>query len=430
MIDSIVALGCGCFHDELTAVVLRAALDHNDADRDASMELLASMAEKGHVSTSQLVRGLEKLVLSWEDVRLDAPEAPRYLVALFSKSVNLWDKNIFDRLPEGLMRCAVVDLPYGENRSALQSHIDALAAFKSELAERLDSDLFSSCSVESFASWLRMAGKPAFHHEVVFEACVRSFATRSACSPFWTAYLSDSCITDEKRQLVLALFSWLQGSGVEETRLLDDVDVQLGFSRLLGEVGKLGDAGRDARKPVIALLRGAVENEILPAEFLKCARRMRFGGLQGVEVLKETQRQTPAYSRRVWGTGDHRQLRMEISNAILEYFDCRSIKELARVVGELHLSADEDISFVRKLLVVGMEREESTLALDAVEELVGYFWSPESVKSAFLQLRDIATDLVLDFPHCREHTTELVSAAIRRGLLQASYLQEDGMTIV
>eukprot|EP00927_Polykrikos_kofoidii_P076534 TRINITY_DN73602_c0_g1_i1.p1 TRINITY_DN73602_c0_g1~~TRINITY_DN73602_c0_g1_i1.p1 ORF type:complete len:520 (+),score=83.84 TRINITY_DN73602_c0_g1_i1:115-1674(+) len=430
MTDAVVDLGCSCFHDELVAVVIRGALDRKEVDREAGMELLTALAKDGHITTPQLVRGFEKLVLSWEDVSLDAPETPWQLVAILSKHGDLWHKSLFNRLPDSFMRSVLADLPLGPLRLDVQAQIEALKAFKAELFEQLKRHLFADCSLEEFASWLQKAEKPSFHHEVVLGACVHSLGIHQSSDPFWTAYLSDEGLIAEKGQLVISMLSSLHRLEAGETRLLDDVDVQLGFSRLLGEIGKVSDAGRDIRKPVVALLRGAVESEVLPAEFLKSALRMRFGGAEGVEVLKETQRQTPVYSRRIWGTGDQRQFRLEISNAISEYFDSKNAQELARILGELHLSVDEEAVFVRKMLVVGMERGESASALDAVEELQGFCWSPETVKQAFQQLRDIAGDLVLDFPHCRELTTELVRAAIGRGILDPSYLQEDGDTIV
>jgi len=68
---------------------------------------------------------------------------------------------------------------------------------------------------------------------------------------------------------------------------------------------------------------------------------------------------------------------------------------------------------------------EHLLALLAVAQLVGSCWGLEEIQAAFEQLRDIADDLVLDFPFCRERTDDLVWSAVDRGLLESSYLVSD-----
>mmetsp|Transcript_44450 Transcript_44450/g.129266 ORF Transcript_44450/g.129266 Transcript_44450/m.129266 type:complete len:158 (+) Transcript_44450:2-475(+) len=157
---------------------------------------------------------------------------------------------------------------------------------------------------------------------------------------------------------------------------------------------------------------------------------MRFGGPAGVEVLRLTQRQTPMHSRRVWGSGDERHFRIEVREAILEYFDSGTSDELGSIVEELHLTESEQVRFIRKLMVSGMECGAPARALDAVAALMGRCWGAEEVRGAFEQLRDVAQDLVLDYPRCREHTTELVAAAVERGLLEKADLVLDGATIV
>jgi len=263
---------------------------------------------------------------------------------------------------------------------------------------------------------------------VVLAACVGSLNTQPAADAFWTSCLDAQGLVCEKRELALAFLVQLHSE--EEQWLLDEVDIQLGFSRLLGVAEQLIIGCPEAQEHLVALLRGAVERELLPAQFLMSARRMRFGGAYGVEIVRKTQRLTPMYCRRGWGSGDVRQFRTEVQDAIAEYFDSKNIQELAQIVEELHFSEKEQVTFVRKLLVAGMERGHQAVALDAVAELLGRCWSKQEVSSAFEQLRDIASDLVLDLPHCREQTTGLVGLAAGRGLLETSYLMQDAVTIV
>lgn len=424
MITSVMALGCESFHDELIATLIRTSIDRGDVERADVVELCKKLMEDGQATNAQLMRGFEKLVLSWEDVRLDVPDIANRLMEFLS--AGLIDRSEFARLPEKLLSALV--LAPGAAQEYLKNHLEDLLVFKAELAVHLETDLFSRRSVEAFGAWLRSQNKAAFHHEVVIAAGLGSFVTAPSPDAFWTACLEPPALAAEKRELVLTMFAELQS--MDEGFLLCETDIQIGFSRLLGIVGQEAKESPQSVEFFVSLLCIAVEKELLPAEFLKSARRMRFGGAQGVGILRKVMCKTPMHSRRVWGTGDIRQFRKEFQETILEYFDSRSTDELALIVQELHLSEEEQSQFVRKLLVAGMERGEPDVALDAVAELLDYCWSKREVGKAFQQMRDIAQDLMLDLPNCRELTDDLVRTAAGRGLLDKSDLDNDGATIV
>lgn len=417
MVSSIVALDSQCFHDELVAVLLRTSLDHKEAERNIVVSLLHVLLDEKHVTTTQLVRGYEKLVLMWEDLRLDVPDGPGQLVGLLSSRAGLFDKDLFKRLPEGLLLSVCAGVPPGTSLDTLQEYVQELAAFKKDVAARLET-VDGIASIKSFAKWLRGVDVAAFHHEVVLAACL-------------SVVRSSSASTAAKQKIVFEMFTLLIGAqdgfcGIADTLgdspLLSEADLQLGFSRLLGMIGELVKESPEVMSTVVGMLRGAVEQELLPADFLKTARRLRFGGLQGVQVLREALRQTPAFSRRVWGSGDKRQLQAETREAILEYFDSGNVEELGQIVGELHLSEKELVKFLRKLLVSGMESQHSDKALDAMSELKGFFWSEADVQEAFDELQGVADDLVLDLPYCREQINDLMRQAHGQGLLEESYL--------
>lgn len=430
MVTSIVALESQCFHDELVSVLLRASMDHKETDRNAVVALLHELCDKKHISTTQLVRGYEKLVLVWEDLQLDVPDAPGQLVGFLSSKVGLLDKDLFKRLPEGLLQHVCGSSAPGVAHDTLSEYIEDLSAFKRDLATVVERDLNTVEDIGPFSQWLHAKDVPAFHHEVIFAACLSIVESEQT-------FESEQML--ERQKVVFEMFAQLSGtstgfSGTEWFSkcgvLLTPTDLQIGFSRLLGKVSEIIRIKPDASKTLVSLLRGAVEQELLPADFLKTARRLRYGGPQGVQILRETQRQTPAFSRRVWGTGDVRQLQAETREAILEYFDSGCIEELGQIVGELHLSDKELIKFLRKLLVSGMESGESDKSLDAISELMGFFWSEADVREAFDELQGIADDLVLDLPYCREHTNTLMRTAHGRGILEESYLHASCISAV
>lgn len=407
MVSSIIDLDCEAYHDELTALLLRASLDRKDAERDAVVKLLGALHAKQLLSATQIVRAFEKLVIGWKDVALDVPDAPEHIMQLLSSnwsSVGMLDQGLALRLPEDLLRAFSASLAPGAGRDALLAYVDKLSAFKIDVGAQLEKDLFGNESVAHFGIWLKQQDQVAFHHEVLVQACLASLNTSTLVE------------AEQRRHLVLTMLE--QFHTADENWLLDEVALQLGFSRLLGKVGDIIDEQPYCREMLVSLLRGSVEKELLPAEFLKSARRMRFGGPLGVEVVKEVQRLTPMHSRRIWGDGDARQFRVEIRQAILEYFDSKSIDELAQIAQELHLNENEQAHFMRKLMSTGMERKESpAVALDAMEALVGVCWFQKEVREAFVQLRESYSDLALDVPNCVERTDELVSMAIERNLL-------------
>lgn len=425
MVASVTALGCSPFHDDLAAQLLRAALDRKEAERTLVVELLGALVSGGHLATAQLVRGFEKLVLGWEDLRLDVPGAPGQLVALLSSKVGLLDRSLFARLPEELLRKLLEEL-VGGAREALCVHLEELSAFKSELSARLEEDVFRDRSEEELFRWLRAADKSALHHEVVLAACLGSL--KGEADTYWMSCFDAEGLVAEKRAIALDVLGKLHSAA--EDWLLGEVDVQLGFSRLLGAIDGLVAAQPGSDEHVVNLLVGAVEKELLPAEFLKSARRLRFGGELGVKALRAAQRRTPLHSRRVWGSGDARHFREEVREAIQEFFDSKDTEELAKIIEELHLSEKEQAAFIRKLLATGVERREAEDALGAVAQLVGMCWSAAEVRAAFEQLRDSTADWVLDFPQCREGTTDLVSRAAAKGILERSDVVYDGMAVV
>jgi len=427
MVASVSALRCSAFHDELVSILLRASLDRKESERQAVVSLLVTLGDAGLLSASQISRGFEKLVLNWSDLQLDVPAAPGLLVALLSSQVGLLDKSLFARLPEGLLSSLCDHMLPGRARETVQAHLEDLVAFKSDLSTWVES-VFGERSGDAFAAWLRAKNKPAFHHEVVLSACLGSFGELPSADAYWTSCFDAAGLRNEKCRLALAMLARLHGSA--EGWLLSDADLQLGFSRLLGAVSNQGSMTQEVLEQLVALLRGAVEHELLPAQFLKIARRLRFGGPRAVDALRRAQRETPLHSRRVWGSGDARQFQQEIRDTISEYFDSKSTEELAQVIEELHLSGKEQATFLRKLLVAGMELGQREAALDVIQELLGYCWSEVEVRDAFDQLRDVAGDLVLDLPYIREWTTQLVAAAERRGLVDKAYLVHDNSTMV
>ncbi|CAK0830033.1 unnamed protein product [Prorocentrum cordatum] len=177
----------------------------------------------------------------------------------------------------------------------------------------------------------------------------------------------------------------------------DEVDVQLGLPRLrdAAEGIEATQPGTAEHLVLVALLAGAAERELLPAECPTSACRLRSSAARaaarrcgppggGFPPCTPARLGAPA-TRAASG-------REEVREAILEFFGSRDVEELAHISEELHLSEKQQTAFVRKLLATGIETGESEAALLAVSRLLGRAWSGSEVRGAFEQLRGMAED--------------------------------------
>jgi len=406
---SLEALQCPSHHDEFVALLLRTSFDRSEAERAVLVGLFGHLADRGVLSAAQRARGLEKVVLAWQDLRLDVPDVVSQIADLFG--AGLFEQALLLRLPEPLLRALAAELPAGQRRDSLQSHLEDLVGFKERLDQHLEADVFSGGSPERFAAWLDEEQRSVYHPIAVLALLRRAVDAMPSPPAFWTSPVEGVQLVAERRNVVLSTVELLLADVCAESA------VQIGFSRLLGAVDELTRAWLEAREQLVALLVGAVERQVLPAEFLNCARRLRLGGSEAVAVTRGALRRTPLFSRRVWGSGDARQLARDMQETVDEYFDARSVDELALCVQEWHLSADGQVRFVRKLLAAGIERDEIEAALEAVSDLTGFCWSREDVRGAVEQLQGTFDDWKLDFPSCRERSALLIRAAYARGML-------------
>jgi hypothetical protein len=89
----------------------------------------------------------------------------------------------------------------------------------------------------------------------------------------------------------------------------------------------------------------------------------------------------------------------EIDTSIDEFFDSFDCEEVARIVGELHLSHDLDVYFIKQILIKCMEQNKlDPLGLQVLLHLKDVYWKQEDYENAIESIRNQENDLVLDFP--------------------------------
>jgi hypothetical protein len=123
----------------------------------------------------------------------------------------------------------------------------------------------------------------------------------------------------------------------------------------------------------------------------------------------------------ICGQGDFSQLIQEMEDTIEEFFDSHDFQEVSKIIGELHLSKDHEIVFLRLLLIEAMRRQQIAPAIDLTKYLLEAHWTKYDVSKALEQIRELSDDLVLDTPHIVDITTELVYELIAIGAIDEDF---------
>ena len=368
--------------DDLISRLLRASLDRGEKERDAVAGLIKELCSSGIASIRQCERAFEKIILSFDDLRLDVPGAAPLIAALVNRAVD--DKclpgNYKFRLPESMQidQVTLTTLRAFKKkcRSMLEEFLAAQGPEKiAEVAEQL------SCQVDG----------DSLRHEFVRMAMVVSMDK-----------------TDAEREAISILFASLE-------KVLCDEDLVLGFSRLLGCLDDLSIDIPHVNDLTVKFIVRAICDEILPQSFLEQTRRLRIGGVTGSAVAAKAQellgaigagelRARSLAGSRLWGVctaAKDDRWRKELSAAIIEFFDSHDAGEFLRILSEWEIDIDRAGEIVRKLIVAGMEKSgtECLLVIELLVRAEKEGWLPlYDIKEGVRQTEERLGDLRLDVP--------------------------------
>lgn len=166
---------------------------------------------------------------------------------------------------------------------------------------------------------------------------------------------------------------------------------------------------------------------------MKREEQLEYGGDSGVDVLRAVLHRTPEYSRKIWGGGgDATALTKEIDIAVEEYFDSYDMEEVARIFGELHLSKEDEILFVERVIMLSIERDTKggkiQLGLNLLHYLKDVFWGEAEIEAALSEIRSKTPDLVLDLPKVSTWMDTLVGHAMSQGLITEQTFLRDAQS--
>lgn len=402
--------------DELVVIVVRMALDDNKRQtlvRDVLYNLssacnLRDGGAAGALDHAAFIRGFEKLVCTWGDLAIDAPNAPDVLVGFIYGAVvaGFLHQSFLSRLPEDLLNVALKNAEpetiYGsELQAVLGGVVEGLHSFKKTVCRSLE-EYFTALNTSEVEIYLQELDKPEFHHEVVKKVTSLSFTG------------SDPMI---RRDQALTLLVHLS-----ETDVLTKDDLQWGVTRILGQLDDLSLDCPKVNALATDFCSGLLMDELVSISFLRRCRFLRVGGASGVEVLDAAQKKTPEYSKKMLGPA---QFKREIHGMIQEYFESGDCEEVGRLVRELSpLTATQCAEIVRKLMTFAMER--SGKDCEAALELLIWMQRQEEltslhVEQGFDDLYSKMDDLLLDVPDAREMAKSFVVETKKAGILRSDW---------
>jgi len=393
-INRILDLDCEAYDDELFVLAVNKTLDSsNDLaatllqnflrtyysdDDDESSRTRKNSLERRRTS---FIRGLEKLLTSWESMVVDVPHALPFLVQLIYWSVDngFAHESFLYRMPEKL----VAALPAGDLKTSLENTLKDLAPFKTAARKALKEFYLNSNSVEEVQRFLAEQDLPHFHLEFVRLAMMLAIQEH----------------VDSKTDIDNGVN--LLGDLLDQNVIAED-DINWGFLRFLGSAEDM-EIDNPKFQPKASDLTGQLlSNDLLSSAFVHRCRLLRIGGATGLEILTKVGRDFPEHYRK---SARGRDFKREVRTMLLEFYDSKDAGETKRILQELSMTKQMSAEFVRKVIYFGLERsvEDGQEGMKLLSFLMKHEeLTEEDVKRGFEELEAMLPDLQLDLPQLGE----------------------------
>jgi len=396
-------MDCPSEADEFGVLAIRAAVDRDEAAQKALVDLLSGLRRSEVLDDPALVRSFEKLFCTWEDIAIDAPNAPEVLIGLLNCCITgqLVEQSLLTKLPENLLNAGRAKAG-PEFAEMLAKVAEALSTFKKQAARALE-EYWVSLNVNEVQTFLQELNMQAYHHEFVKKAIIMSFSQKDS--------------GPEAREATVAMFEQLTSAGV-----LSKDDLQWGLTRLLAQLDDQALDNPHCVDQATDFAASMVAGELVSVPFLRRCRLLRIGGTTGLRVLDSVQRKTPEYCKRHLDTSHFKR---ELQTMILEFFNSGDEAEFGRCVRELApLSDEKSAELIRKIMVLAMERSGAECEM-ALKLLVWLHRHEEldstMIEKGFDDMYSRMDDLTLDVPDAAEMAQSFVVEAKKAKLLRRSW---------
>jgi len=393
-VNRILDLECEAYDDELFVMAVNKTLDSaNDLAATLLQNFLrtyygnedeeSSRPRKNNTERklASYIRGLEKLLTSWESISVDVPHALPFLVQLIFWSVenHFANKSFLYRMPEKL----VAALPEGELKASLEESLKNLAPFKTESRKALKEYFLNSNSIDEVKQFLAEQDLPQFHLE--FVRLVMQLGIQE--------HVNSKQDIDNGINLL--------GDLLDQNVIQDD-DLNWGLLRFLGSAEDMQIDNPKFQPKASELIGQLLSNDLISSAFVHRCRLLRIGGAVGLEILTKVGRDFPEHYRKA---ARGRDFKREVRIMLLEFYDSKDAGETKRILQELSMTEAMRAEFVRKVIYFGLESsvedgEEGMKLLSFLmkhEEL-----KEEDVKRGFEELEAMLPDLKLDLPQLGE----------------------------
>ncbi|CAA3000452.1 programmed cell death 4 [Olea europaea subsp. europaea] len=289
---------------------------------------------------------------------------------------------------------------------------DPLDEYKRAVVSVIE-EYFNTSDVEAAASDLKELGSTEYH-------------------PYFIKRLVSMAMDrhDKEKEMASVLLSALYAEVINSTQ------ISQGFFMLLESADDLAVDIVDTVDILALFIARAVVDDILPPSFITKARKLIPEASKGFEVLRTAEKSylsAPHHAELVerrWGGCTHLtvdEVKKKIADLLREYVASGDTSEASRCIRQLSVPFFHH-EVVKRALVLTMEIHTAEplimkLLKQAAEE--GLISSSQMTKG-FVRLAESLDDLALDIPLAKTLFQSLVSQAISKGWLDASFLKSPG----
>ena len=395
--------------DDFVARLLRLSLDRTERDTQTALAGLWQLKQVGIVGDDQIARGFDKIAISMEDIKLDAPLAQGIFVKLVESAIaekQLLPRGFFFRLPETLLKQAT-----SEDGAVTQTLLEELRNFKRRARGVIAEVFAGQGAVQAADVKDELMGRGDLPHGKDMKHEFVKIAILAAMDH-----------TDNEREMVSTLFVGLGN-------FLSEGDFIRAFTRLLAQTDELKLDVPDVLDFLARFTFRAISDDLLPVGFLDTAERLHIGrdsgrlvvaqvrDMMAVHAISDQHRLSTSLHVRagtVWSDAKETQnkttvFKKELQLAISEFFDSHDAGEFVRLLSEWEMDACRAGEIVRKLLVSAMEKTGAEcqlvvkLLIKAVKE--EKLLSMDDLISGFTQIEHRIDDIKLDIPDVQSMLT-------------------------
>ncbi|CRG94769.1 conserved Plasmodium protein, unknown function [Plasmodium gallinaceum] len=476
-IEDIKELTVKKYNDYLVLQLIKKSFDRDDECQINVSCLLNILSITKLITTEQVYRAFEKILLSLEDIKLDCPLCYEVFLKYLRFSIldNVIDKNYIFKLPTfffdnlGLLELNEEDLRLKdsneneqESEQVYEEKNDKIYDNEKNNSENKNYDM----NIQNFESsvekkkmkdeiwrdtllWvLELDIKNVEKEKKEYKKKVREFLVdffndgdtnevieflNNTNSLFHHEFVRISIIeTFSKNNICRKFISYLLDSLCEKYILKSDIIIA--FIRIIGDIDDYEIDFPQAKEMVCKFLLRCIYDDVLYPAFLSDIYKLHIGGVTGMMICNKTQQRINDKKKLnlnninyIWDEDDtyeKMKLKIKINNTLLEYFYSYIDEEECYLYFDEFLPLYHDLCnyVVKKIFIHNVDiNNDLTLSFKLIECLLKKnFINEKNIEGGILEVVNVLKDIVLDIP---KYPCELRN--IINYLLQKEYISKE-----